>query len=280
MGIRCIVLDMDRTTLDAGGKLSAGNRAAIEGAISRGIEVIIASGRSFNSLPADVTDIPGIRYAITSNGAAIYNTETSECLVRHLINEEAVDRIVRLVSEPLKNRRIVCEGFIDGVPHCPGHFYDYPAEYGLSERHMIYVKSTRRPEPDILAFIREHRSGLESIDIMTWDMTVKKELWSRLENEVGDIYITTSSENLLEISDKNSGKHSAVYYLLDLLQIGREETAAFGDADNDAGMLAYVGAGVAVGNASENCRLHADYITARHDDDGVAKWIMEVMPGL
>ncbi|NCC69662.1 MAG: Cof-type HAD-IIB family hydrolase, partial [Clostridia bacterium] len=261
MDIRCIVLDMDRTTLDANGKLSAGNKTAIEYAISRGVEVVIASGRSFASLPEDVTGIPGIRYAITSNGAAVYNTVTSECLIRHLIGGEAVDRILNLVSEPVKSRVIVCEGFIDGVPYCPGHFYAHPDEYGLSERHIKYVKSTRRPEDDILAFIREHRLRLESVDIMTWDMVMKKSLWKQLENEVGDIYITTSADNLLEISDKNSGKHSAVHYLLDLLQIGREETAAFGDGDNDAGMLSYVGAGVAVENASERCKQSADYIT-------------------
>ena len=199
---------------------------------------------------------------------------------RHLIAGEAVDQILPLISGPFQRGAVVCEGFRDGIPHCPGHFFQHPEEYGLTEQHINYVKSTRRPVDDIFAFFRDNRSRLESIGIMTWDMDLKKTLWSILETEVGGIYVTASSEFLLEISDRNSGKHAAVRYLLDRLQIGREETAAFGDADNDAGMLSYVGAGVAVANASESCRRSADYITARHDEDGVAQWIAEVMPGL
>jgi len=280
MGIRCIVLDMDRTTLDADGKLSRGNRAAIEGALGRGIEVVIASGRSFSSLPADVTSIPGIRYAITSNGAAVYHIATNECLIRHLIGGEAVDKILHLIAGPYNSGAVVCEGFIEGVPHCPGHFFEHPEAYGLSERHINYIRSTRRPEDDILAFLQENRSRLESFSIMTWDMVLKQALWSKLETEIGGIYITSSTETLLEVSDQNSGKHAALAYLLDRLHIGRGETAAFGDGDNDAGMLVYAGAGVAVENATAACRQSADYITARHDEDGVAKWITEVMPKL
>ena len=72
MAIRCIALDMDYTTLDRMGRLSPGNRAALERAIQKGIHIVIASGRSRISLPADVLAVPGIEYAVTSNGAAVY----------------------------------------------------------------------------------------------------------------------------------------------------------------------------------------------------------------
>ena len=80
MDIKCIALDLDRTTLNAQGRLSDGNRKALSHAIEQGVRIVIASGRSFHTLPKDVLSVPGIEYAITSNGAAIYNIPTGKCL--------------------------------------------------------------------------------------------------------------------------------------------------------------------------------------------------------
>lgn len=58
MDIQCIALDLDRTTLDAQGRLSPANRQALEHAISKGVHIVIASGRAFRSLPRDVVSVP------------------------------------------------------------------------------------------------------------------------------------------------------------------------------------------------------------------------------
>ena len=60
MDIRCIVLDMDMTTLGTDKKISEANREALEYVIGKGIHVAIASGRPFSTLPRDVMEIPGI----------------------------------------------------------------------------------------------------------------------------------------------------------------------------------------------------------------------------
>ena len=67
-----IALDLDNTTLNGESRLAPRTRNAIERALSSGVEVIIASGRSRRSLPQDVLSIKGLRYAVTSNGAAVY----------------------------------------------------------------------------------------------------------------------------------------------------------------------------------------------------------------
>ena len=68
MRISCITLDLDRTTLNAQGRLSERNRKAIESAIARGIEVVIASGRSLHALPQDVCGNPLCHYFQRSVG--------------------------------------------------------------------------------------------------------------------------------------------------------------------------------------------------------------------
>ena len=46
---------------------------------------------------------------------------------------------------------------------------------------------------------------------------------------------------------------------------------AFGDGANDITMLQYAGIGVAMGNANDNVKAAADYVTAPIDQDGLAK---------
>lgn len=55
------------------------------------------------------------------------------------------------------------------------------------------------------------------------------------------------------------------YYGIDL-----KDTMAVGDGGNDITMLRHAGIGVAMGNASDEVKTHADYITDTVDEDGIA----------
>ena len=49
-----------------------------------------------------------------------------------------------------------------------------------------------------------------------------------------------------------------------------EETMAFGDGGNDVSMLRHAAIGVAMGNAVDEVKEHANYITTSVDEDGIA----------
>ena len=102
------------------------------------------------------------------------------------------------------------------------------------------------------------------------------------------VYVTREEESFLEpIRDfcqvtrwhpggvdliaKGGGKSSAILRLLDKMGILPEETIAFGDGENDMGMLELAGIGVAMGNAEEQVRKIADYVTSDIDEDGLEK---------
>ena len=51
--------------------------------------------------------------------------------------------------------------------------------------------------------------------------------------------------------------------------ISLHETMAFGDGGNDMAMLRHAGIGVAMGNAGDEVKEAADYVTDSVDDDGV-----------
>lgn len=273
MDIKCIALDLDRTTLNAEGRLSPGNRQALECAIAQGVHIVIASGRAFDSLPRDVLAVPGIAYAITSNGAAVYHVLTGKRLHGYLLEPQSVRDILRLTSrEP-----IAYEAFIEGVAYADAGYVRDPVAHGATLQAIPYIQRTRHPKADIRSFILAHIHELDSLDLVVEDEAAKVRIWADLQKAVPGIYITSSVQQLIEISHQDAGKHSGVRYVTELLGLSPDQTAAFGDGDNDADMLRYVGCGIAVTNASPACLAAADYVTASHDQDGVAQGIHDIL---
>jgi len=273
MNVKCIALDLDRTTLRSDGTLSATTRDALLQLIAKGISVVIASGRSFATLPEEILSIPGIEYAITSNGAAIYHVPTGDCLHRYLLNPESVERILKLTQEEL----VTYEAFVEGRAYADAEYVRDPVHFGASERAVAYVQSTRHPEADIVGFIREHDRDLDSVDVIVRNLEEKNRIQAILLAEIDDIYTTSSVPQLLEISDQRAGKHAGVRYIMNRLKISADEIAAFGDGENDADMLSFVGCGIAVENAVPECKAAADFVTRSNDDDGVVYALRELL---
>jgi len=74
----------------------------------------------------------------------------------------------------------------------------------------------------------------------------------------------------MDVIAKGGGKVTGIQRYLDANGILPGEIIAFGDGDNDAGMLEFAGIGVAMGNGWDSAKAAADYITADIDADGVA----------
>ena len=97
----------------------------------------------------------------------------------------------------------------------------------------------------------------------------------------GKLYVTQSSFDLLEFLHPAVSKGNALKVIAADLNIRPEEIVAFGDNHNDIGMLQFAGMGVAMGNAHEEVKSMADYVTASNSEDGVAKAIEElVLPAI
>ena len=283
MEIKCIALDLDRTTLDSQGHLSEENRTAIGRAASAGVHVVVASGRSLDSLPAEITEIPGVRYTITSNGAAVYDLCERKCLRQFKMTPESVEDILRhteqgrMKIEYLEETEISYEAFIDGRAFAESRYVADPVRFGAMPQAIPYIQSTRRPIEDMRTFIRDHKSELDCVDLVVKSEEMKNKLWKNLRENVSDVYITSSVKQLLEISHRDAGKESGAKFLLEYLGLTREELAAFGDGDNDSGLLKYAGIGFAVANASPECREAADEIVASNDEYGVAQGINKIL---
>ena len=271
--VTCIALDLDQTTLNHQGRLSERNRQAIESAIRKGVQFVIASGRDVSALPDDICNINEIRYAITSNGAAVYDLHTKECLKQYKMTGDSIEKILHYT----KNLEVAYETFINGQAYGQKEYVEDPVRFGASPMAIPYIQSTRKPVTNIRDFLLDYKEQIESIDVVVKDENLKKKLWKVFEENISDIYVTSSVQQLLEISYQKSGKHSGAAYILEYLGLSREGLAAFGDGDNDAELLKFAEIGIAMENASDACKEAADAVTLSNDADGVAYWIEKLL---
>ncbi len=273
MNVKCVALDLDRTTLNGEGRLSEGNRQALLQTMEKGIHVIVASGRAFDTLPKAILELPGLEYAVTSNGAAMYHVPTGKCLHSYRMRAEDVQAIMdATVAQP-----VTYEAFIHGVAYAGREYIENPVAYGATPQAVEYVRTTRHLVEDIQGFIDRHKEELDCMDIIVGEEAIKQEIWKRIEECTKEIYMTTSVQQLIEISHRSAGKHSGIKYFMERLDLKAEEIAAFGDADNDVDMLAFAGCGIAMENASVKCKEVADYVTKHHTEDGVAYGLREIL---
>lgn len=273
MDIRCIALDLDRTTLDERGRLPEENRRALEAAMARGVHVVIASGRPLGSLPADVLAVPGIEYAVTSNGAAVWQLTPKACIHRLTMTPRSVEVILDLT----KNEPVALEIFIRGEAWAAADYVRDPVRYGATPQAIAYIQGTRRPAEDIRTLIRENLGELDSLDLVTGDRALEQRLRTTLRRDVPDLYITSSVPGLIELSHRDGGKHSGVRFVAERLGIPDGAVAAFGDGDNDVDLLTWAGCGIAVANATPACLAAADAVTRDHRENGVAWGIREIL---
>lgn len=75
----------------------------------------------------------------------------------------------------------------------------------------------------------------------------------------------------MDVHREGFSKGTACEYLFKHLNIPRDNTYAFGDGHNDIEMLQLVGTGIAMGNAPDSVKQHADRVTDTVDRDGIAQ---------
>ena len=75
----------------------------------------------------------------------------------------------------------------------------------------------------------------------------------------------------VDIIPAGDGKAAGIRATLDRYGLGREEIIAFGDGINDRSMLAMAGVSVAMGNAVQEVKDEADFVTDSVEEDGVCR---------
>ena len=86
-----------------------------------------------------------------------------------------------------------------------------------------------------------------------------------------DLYIVKSTPYFCEIGNKEAKKSKGVDFLRQMWGLEKTEVMAIGDQNNDIELLKAGGIAVAMGNATEELKKYADYITDTVENDGFVK---------
>lgn len=263
--IGLIALDLDGTLLDSHKCLSERNRQALLRCAQMGIQIVPATGRAVDGIVSSVRELPGVNYAITTNGAAVADVANGRSLKRCTLSNDKALEIIDII----KTYNVMYDPYVEGRGISQPEFIEHMEEYGLSPVMQSMVLATRDVVPDIYRHVAECRKDVEKINIYVSNLEDREPLREKLSGVEG-IVISSSLYNNLEINAEGATKGNALMWLAEYLGINCSKTMAFGDGENDITMLKAAGIGVAMENGLEEAKSAADEITLTNDKDGVA----------
>lgn len=266
--VRLIAIDIDGTLIDGAGQLPDANHAAIRDAIAKGVEVVLATGRSFHhaqpvarKLNADVT-------LIVSNGALVKTADGDTLAARLLPRQLARDLI--LLTRPVRQGAALIFDRSDAGQYVWERIdWSHPQRAWYFERNHIYMteapdlEAALDAEPVQVAFtgsvaemraLRNHVRALPCASQLTLTLT---------EYAARDF-------SLFDVTAEGCSKGVALADWATQRQVTASEVMAVGDNLNDREMLTFAGHPVVMGNAVAELRQYGWPVTGTHDEAGLA----------
>jgi Cof subfamily protein (haloacid dehalogenase superfamily) len=283
--IKCIATDMDGTLLNSVQQISQANKEAILKAQAQGVEVVVATGRSYQEATYVLSEAGLSCPVICVNGAEIRSKE-GDVLSATPIGKQ----LARKVASRLAEKEVYFEVYTN-----QGAFTIDPDK---AVSILVDIVMSANPEANQAEIIEAAgariRDGLihkiEDYELLfaDEDSQIYKLLAfsfdrDRLEAanqslaDLGDLAVASSGHENLEITNRHAQKGIALESFVTAKGIDLAETMAIGDNYNDVSMFAKAGRSVAMGNANYEIKSLCDVITETNEESGVAKAILEVI---
>ena len=94
--IRMVGLDLDGTLLTDKKELLPYTKDVLRRAVEQGIVVLVATGRPWLGVPEELRNFPGMRYALTSNGARIIDRDENRVIEEQLLSPELAGKALEI----------------------------------------------------------------------------------------------------------------------------------------------------------------------------------------
>jgi Cof subfamily protein (haloacid dehalogenase superfamily) len=263
MAVKLIAIDLDETLLRSDKSVCPKGAAAIRGAISKRIHVVLASSRQFASMQQISTEIGMQNQAmICADGAMILSHPEGEIWQSLTISREIAESIAQMAD---------AENW--GLTVVAGEKTYYRQREGQSLGHL---KDYRYIAESNLAMMQE----AEPTRILVYEDAPIRGMTKFLEAEgylskltVQYYYMQDDTIRSMGIFPQDANKGKALRHVCERLGIPLEDTLAIGDGSNDIPMFEVAGKCVVMGNARDAVKGYADFVCASNDEGGVAEAI-------
>lgn len=269
--IRMIGLDLDGTVFNNEKRITRHTRRVLEEAIGQGVVVLPATGRPQVGLPPQFLEIPGVRYALTANGARVLDLEQKTVVYEQQIPWNLA---LEAIGEMDRFSRACWEVYHDGHIYVDADTYRFVRHPDMAPALLDYIRKSRTFFSGLRETIRRELWKIEKLHMMFEDTEERDLAIGLLQEKFPGLSVSCATTFNVEIVSAKAGKGNGLLALGKILGISREEIMACGDARNDWDMLKKVGFPVAMGNADEETRKLAAYVTRTNEEDGVA-WAIE-----
>lgn len=285
--IKLIATDMDGTLLNSAHEVSEENIKAIEYAQSKGVTVVIATGRAFYEANTPIKPT-GLKVPfICLNGAEVRDEEFN---IRHTskLSDQQIKDVTSILDkyslyyQVYTSARIYTEDkekdlqiYLD-IAEKMGHTPDVEKirnaiqkriDNGSLKEVSNYQEVYERDGEIVMKFLA-FSSDLEKIDAAKAELAQFKHL-----------AVSASSRGNIEITHNDAQKGIALEALCEQLNITMDQVMAIGDNLNDISMIERAKYSFAMENGTDEVKAAARYMAGSNEDSGVGRAIMQVMNG-
>ena len=289
---KLMAIDLDGTLLNSFGEVSEETKLALQKAKEQGTEIVLASGRPISSTESLAVELGVDNYLISGNGAAVYDIQNQKVLYDRFLSKEQVLNIAKMCEENSFFYNVYTEDeVIASSLNYNILFYHKEnikkieekrthinvvqniAEYIEQSGKEKFLKITVCDESQfIFNSIMKRLKEIDGIDVLEVAYMSRKKIKSGTEDIDIQYYYT-------EITNENVNKWTAIEFLLEKLNIKKEDVIAIGDNVNDKEMIEQAGLGVVMGNSNPKMKEIADEIVADNNSEGVLealnKYVLE-----
>ena len=256
--IKMVATDIDGTILRGDFGFSPAVKACIKDLCKRGIKVVLVTGR-MHCAALKLAQKLGLDTPIVSyqGGMIKENSLDGEVYYNKYLEPEYASQIINWAQQ----NKIHINLYMDDVLYVEK---DDETIRRYTEARYIAFK--------VSPFSELKLEKINKILLIDYTSPEKVNGWVEyLNKEYPQLYVVTSTPYFCEISQKKKKKSTAVEYLCKLWGLKKEEVLTIGDQNNDIELLKAGGVKVAMGNATDELKACADYITDTVANDGFVK---------
>jgi hypothetical protein len=271
MDVKLVASDLDGTIIDRNNFIANENYKAIDALHSKNIDFVICTGKSY-SVSKTICQKFKAQYGIFGNGAQIVDLTTGEELNRKVLKPKQISYCIRLARKNnlhihfYTDTAIVTENlkYMDLRNYILKDINSTELEFFIVPDIEKYIE---REQPDIFSLVITSENSLADLekDIQK-HLTVSTSLINK-KGAYKDNIINKEYE-YINIAPNNINKDHALNFLSKYLEIPESEMLAIGDNVNDLEMVKNSGIGIAVGDAYDELKEVAQYVTQKSVSDG------------
>jgi|GEM_PF-294675 len=269
---KLICSDVDRTLVTKNLLLPEENKRWVRNVVlEKHIPFCIVSGRFRGSVDPLVRllDVPVVKCCFNGN----YIQDGDDVLYDRPADPEVVRKMLRFTRRKGMVNQIF--DLDDWYTECnDGYWYDLQVK--MSGKQGVVCDLDR-----LLDKWEKEGHRFYKLTPRSLDTGLVRIMVDTLRDAVGDVAdVFLSSESILETAPKGTDKANAIPVLARRFSVTPDEIMAFGDFDNDLGMLKASGFSVAMGNARPELKSVASYVTDTCENAGVGKVIKKIFFGM